>query len=108
MSGAAIAGLLVFVMVDDPLVRAEGSSSCPRPDQVAAQLARFLPARPPDIAADAARVDPAAGGVRIQLWRAGDPTIVGEKIRGLWDARGSENHATRSRRPNSLRGASGL
>jgi hypothetical protein len=80
MSGAAIAGLLVLVMVDDPLVRVEGSSSCPRPDQVAAQIARFLPARPPDVAADAARVDPAAGGVRVQLRRAGDATIVGEKV----------------------------
>jgi len=70
---------VLLALAADPLVRVEGSSTCPRPPEVSGQLQRFLPARPADVAADEARVDSVVGGVRVELRRAGDATVVGEK-----------------------------
>ncbi|SRR6266540_791622 len=69
----------LFALAADPLVRIEGSSTCPRPEQVSGHLARFLPARPADVSADRARVDAVAEGVRVELRRGADAGIVAEK-----------------------------
>jgi hypothetical protein len=75
---AANLGLVILAVAADPLVRVAGTASCPLPAQVAAEVERLLPPRPPDVAPDLARVDTDAGGVRVELRRA-DETLIGEK-----------------------------
>ncbi len=75
---AATVGALVLAL-GDPLVRVEGDATCPTPNQVAERLERLLPDRPADMAPDRARLDHRGAGVRVELRRGADATLVGEK-----------------------------
>lgn len=69
---------LLLALETDALVRVEGTSACPRPEEVEARLERRLPARPPGVEPDRAMLDADAGQVRLVLTRP-DGTLVGEK-----------------------------